>query len=65
MIYLPDITAGLPELPAGVSGGAKFGLGDINHSVYLSPANPGPLIWGIGPSITIPTATSDTLGQEK
>jgi hypothetical protein len=30
LIYLPDLTAGLPELPEGVSGGSTFGLGDIN-----------------------------------
>ena len=33
VIYLPDVTAGLPELPEGISGGETFGLGDINHSV--------------------------------
>jgi hypothetical protein len=27
VIYLPDVTAGLPELPEGVSGGETFGLG--------------------------------------
>jgi hypothetical protein len=46
MIYLPDVTAGLPELPEGISGGETFGLGDINHSIYFSPANSGP---GSGP----------------
>jgi len=30
LIYLPDVTAGLPELPEGVSGGSEFGLGDVN-----------------------------------
>jgi hypothetical protein len=51
MIYLPDVTAGLPELPEGISGGETFGLGDINHSIYFSPADSGPVIWGVGPSI--------------
>jgi len=55
LIYLPDVTAGLPELPEGVSGGETFGLGDINHSIYFSPADSGPVIWGGGPSLTIPT----------
>jgi hypothetical protein len=54
LIYLPDVTSGLPELPEGVSGGETFGLGDINHSVYFSPADSGPVIWGVGPSLTIP-----------
>jgi hypothetical protein len=41
------------------------GLGDINHSAYFSPAGSGPVIWGVGPSLTIPTATSDNIGTEK
>ena len=65
LIYLPDVTSGLPELPAGVDRGDTFGLGDINHSIYFSPADSGPVIWGVGPSLTIPTATSDNIGTEK
>ena len=65
VIYLPDVTAGLPELPEGVNRGSTFGLGDINHSVYFSPADSGPIIWGIGPSLTIPTATDENIGSEK
>jgi hypothetical protein len=65
VIYLPDVTAGLPELPEGVSGGETFGLGDINTSVYLSPVDSGPVIWGIGPSLTFPSATDKKLGTQK
>jgi hypothetical protein len=65
LIYLPDVTAGLLELPKGVSGGSTFGFGDINHSVYFSPADSGPVIWGIGPSISFPSATDEKLGAEK
>jgi hypothetical protein len=65
LIYLPDVTSGLPELPEGVNGGSTFGLGDINTSFYLSPAKPGPIIWGIGPSLTVPTATDENIGSEK
>ena len=65
LIYLPDLTSGLPELPEGVNGGSTFGLGDINQSFYFSPAKPGPVIWGIGPSITFPTATDENIGSEK
>ena len=32
LIYLPDVTAGLAELPEGISGGSTFGLGDINYT---------------------------------
>jgi hypothetical protein len=65
LIYLPDVTAGLAELPEGVSGGETFGLGDINYTGFLSPANSGEITWGIGPSISIPTATDKKLGTQK
>ena len=65
VIYLPDVTEGLPELPRGVNDGSTFGLGDINTSFYFSPAEPGPVIWGVGPSLTLPTATDSHIGSEK
>jgi hypothetical protein len=66
VIYLPDLAAGVAEVPSQIrSGNDKFGLGDINHTVYFSPAASGPVIWGIGPSITLPTATDNLLGSEK
>jgi hypothetical protein len=65
LIYLPDVTSGLPELPEGVNGGSTFGLGDINTSFYFSPAKPGPVIWGIGPSLTVPSATDQNIGSKK
>jgi hypothetical protein len=40
-------------------------LGDINPSVFLSPANSGKLIWGVGPTMTFPTATESLLGNGK
>lgn len=43
----------------------EFGLGDINYSLFVSPKDAGKWIWGIGPSITIPTASDDILGKEK
>ncbi len=43
--------------------GGEYGLGDMNPSFFLSPAKPGKLIWGAGPTMVIPTATSDTTGQ--
>lgn len=50
--------------PASV-GGAELGLGDINYSLFFVPAEPGKLIWGVGPSVTLPTATGDKLGTGK
>ena len=45
--------------------GSAFGLGDINPTVFLSPANSGKLIWGVGPTMTLPTATESLLGNGK
>ncbi|MFO1461954.1 MAG: neuromedin U [Verrucomicrobiota bacterium] len=39
------------------------GLGDINPTFFLSPANSGKFIWGIGPTLTLPTATDSLLGS--
>src|SRR5664279_1798595 len=43
--------------------GGEYGLGDMNPTFFLSPAKPGKLIWGVGPTFVIPTATSDITGQ--
>ena len=45
--------------------GSTFGLGDVNASLFLSPASPGKLIWGVGPAISLNTATDDVLGTGK
>jgi hypothetical protein len=42
-----------------------FGLGDINPTFFFSPAKPGKLIWGIGPSFVLPSATDRALGSGK
>jgi hypothetical protein len=44
---------------------SAFGLGDVNPTFFLSPAKPGKLIWGVGPTFTFPTATSSELGTGK
>lgn len=41
------------------------GIGDINPTFYLVPANPGKVIFAIGPTIVFPTATRQALGQGK
>ena len=47
----------------GMASGKVWGLADTNYSAFLSPSNPGRLIWGAGASIQIPTATDDALGS--
>ena len=53
----------VPDLAPGVN--ATTGLGDVNVSLFLSPAKVGPVIWGIGPIISSPTATESILGTKK
>jgi len=43
----------------------KFGVGDIQYQGFLSPAKTSKLIWGVGPVISVPSATDDLLGTEK
>jgi hypothetical protein len=40
------------------------GLGDIVYTAFLSPAE-GSIIWGLGPVLSLPTATNDLLGSMK
>jgi hypothetical protein len=48
--------------PAGFD---SVGLGDINTSLFFSPAKSGRLIWGAGPILSFPTATDDLFGSGK
>jgi len=57
--------AGKPELPNPSLGEGATGLGDFNYTVFLSPAVPKGVIWGLGPSISMPTATDSQLGAGK
>lgn len=41
------------------------GIGDITPTFFLSPAHHGKILWGAGPAIVLPTATSTQLGQGK
>jgi hypothetical protein len=47
--------------------GSQSGLGDTTESLFFSPKEPtsGGLIWGIGPDLYFPTATTGLLGAEK
>ena len=52
-----------PSLFPGVDSAA--GLGDINPTFFFSPSKPSSLIWGFGPTITLPTASDRPLGSGK
>src|SRR5574341_970556 len=50
-----------PSLFPGMD--SAFGMGDINPTLFLSPAKPSKFIWGVGPTMTLPTATESELGS--
>jgi hypothetical protein len=52
----------LDNAPAGFD---SAGLGDLNTSLFFSPAKSGRLIWGAGPVLSFPTATEDLFGTGK
>ena len=62
------LRASLPfnSFPTPVTGNTSSGLGDFNtFAAYLvDTGNPG-ISFGVGPQLTIPTATDDVLGSEK
>src|SRR5579872_472832 len=75
LIYVPNVRTGLGATALGedtTSANAKpggipesFGLGDINQTFYFSPAAPSEFIWGVGPSVNLPTATANVIGSGK
>lgn len=58
-----NLTIDDPATPTVNEGNkTEFGISDINYSLYLSPAKVGKIIWGVGPVLSIPTASSSNLG---
>jgi hypothetical protein len=41
------------------------GLANITYQGFLSPAQPGKVIWGLGAALEMPTATDDQLGADR
>lgn len=54
-----------PDNPSPSGMGSASGLGDINYSIYFSPVKYDKVIWGVGPSLNMPTADDDELGSGK
>jgi hypothetical protein len=50
--------------PSFTGGSSTTGLGDLTLTAFVSPKNPGDLIWGVGPVASFPTATSPLLGSQ-
>lgn len=54
--------------PAGrgnIAKGSADGLGDITYTGFLSPADSGPWIWGMGPVLVLPTASEERWASDK
>jgi hypothetical protein len=50
--------------PLGQSdGGSVTGLSDTLVNLFIAPKNPGPVVWGIGPAVLLPTRTDPVLGS--
>jgi hypothetical protein len=63
VVYQPIPVPQPPGPPEQLTG--VFGLGDMNPSFFLSPKK-SKVIWGVGPTLVLPTATNTTyLGQGK
>ena len=54
VMYQPEVVPGQ---------GSTTGIGDTSYTGFISPREPGKLIWGAGPVISIPTSTDDSLGS--
>jgi hypothetical protein len=48
-----------------LANGSAFGLGDTTYQAFFSPAEPGKLIWGVGPAFVFPTATESRFASDK
>jgi len=45
--------------------GRSFNLGDVSQIFAVTPSHPGPLIWGAGPALSYPTASTANFGSGK
>jgi hypothetical protein len=53
---------GFGEVFPGTS--SEFGLGNLTYQSFFSPADPGSVIWGVGPALILPTNTDEALGAD-
>jgi hypothetical protein len=45
----------------GPNGQSFSGFGDIQEEFFITPARPGAIIWGVGPALSMPTATASPI----
>ena len=46
-------------------GSSVTGMGDTLVNLFVAPKNPGPIVWGVGPAILLPTRTNAVLGSNR
>ncbi len=56
---------GTPAFPGESGAGKTAGAADLLHASFFTPKGSGNFIWGIGPILSLPTATDPALGSEK
>ncbi len=61
---MPIVYQPLPNPSSTIETGV-YGFGDMQPTFFLVPKKTSKLIWGAGPIVQLPTATSDYLGQGK
>jgi hypothetical protein len=55
----------LPITHQASGNGYANGIGDFNPTLFVTPSRNQPLLWGIGPTVIMPTATNKALGEGK
>ena len=55
LTYIIRTIVPVVSIPTG-NGVSYSGVGDIQEQTFFTPARPGKVIWGIGPSFSFPTA---------
>jgi hypothetical protein len=50
--------------PLVAAGAPASGVSDVLASFFLSPTK-GPIVWGVGPAVSVPSTSIPTLGTEK
>jgi hypothetical protein len=66
-LLIPRIVATLADYEPEVSQatGGTTGVGDTVATFFVTPAHTGVVVWGVGPSLLIPTATDMNVGAGK
>jgi hypothetical protein len=56
---------GTPAFPGAPGAVKTTGIADLLHASFFTPKTDGNVVWGVGPIISLPTATDPALGSEK